>query len=90
MSMSKRALEEREEEELHKRLADQLGITYDEFSELDWEIIEDASDDGFIYDYIIQFFDSSPQNILDKIEGLSKSNSVELGVDFFDMAEDEE
>jgi len=80
--MSNEQLEENEENNLKKRLAHELNISLDELSELEWVIDENSSDDGLIYNYIIQFSDNSPRDILDKIPNLSDSNSIELDVNF--------
>lgn len=68
----------------NSRLADKLGISTDDLSKLEWDIIENLSDDGLLYNYIMEFSDNSPKQILDKITDLQYSNSVYLNVNFFD------
>ena len=67
--MSNRQLEEMQEEAANKRLADNLGISYDELSELDWSTDIKESTDGFC-EYVIIFDESSHIEILEKIDGL--------------------
>ena len=74
--MSSRQLEDLYEEQSDKHIAQLLGITVDEYHQLDHDgIQEDASDDGLIYGYYIEFRDTSPKNILAKIQGLESNNT---------------
>lgn len=57
------------------KLAEKLGITYEELSETDWHVDTDQSKDGLIYGYVIHFEDG-PKEILDKIKGLDSDNQV--------------
>lgn len=68
--MSSRQLEEMQEEAANKQLADNLGISYDELSELQWSTDTNESNDGLIYEYVITFDESSPIEILEKIDGI--------------------
>lgn len=62
---------EMQEQEGDRHLADLLGITYDELTELDYEIETDQSKDGLIYNYRVEFdIDNSPKHILSKIKNL--------------------
>lgn len=62
---------EMQEQEDDRHLADLLGITYDELTELDYEIETDQSKDGLIYNYRVKFdIDNSPKHILSKIKNL--------------------
>lgn len=76
--MSNRQLEEQAEANSDLRIASALGLSIDEFHQLDCEISTNESDDGLIYEYVIHFHDSSPKKILEKIEGLSFRNQVHL------------
>jgi len=68
--MSNRQLEEMQEEAANKQLADNLGISYDELSELHWSTDANESNDGLVYEYVITFDESSPIEILEKIDGI--------------------
>lgn len=75
-----------------KKLAEKLGIEYDELLELDYWI-EDGhtSNDGMIYYYNIWFSEDSPIEIIEKIEGVEKiddSYCLEVPPWFFDEPED--
>lgn len=59
-----------------ERLAKILGISYGELLELDHEIDTDESSDGLIYNYIVEFSDDAPKEILDKINGLEDRKRV--------------
>lgn len=62
---------EMQEQKGDRHLADLLGITYDELTELDYEIETDQSKDGLIYNYRVEFdIDNSPKHILSKIRNL--------------------
>ena len=77
MSSSKRLLEEMQEKRSNSHLAKRLGISYEELCECEWEINENASDEGLIYSYIIQFDKNSSQEVLDKI-GVDDNRCIEL------------
>ncbi len=68
--MSSRQLEEIQEEAANNQLANKLGISYDELSELQWSTDTNESNDGLIYEYVITFDESSPIEILEKINGI--------------------
>ena len=76
--MSNRQLEEKSEEESNERIASALGISIGDLYQLDFEISSNESDEGLVYEYVVHFQDSSPREILDKIEGLSSRNYVYL------------
>lgn len=62
---------EMQKQESDRHLADLLGITYDELTELDYELEIDQSKDGLIYNYRVEFdVDNSPKHILKKIKNL--------------------
>lgn len=85
--MSNRQLEERQEESSGRSLAAELGITYEELLELDYEVAENASDDGLVYEYIVTFSEGSPSQILSKVKGLS-NYKVSLSPSFFEDSEE--
>ncbi|WP_025144521.1 hypothetical protein [Pedobacter jeongneungensis] len=68
--MSSRQLDELNEEKRDRSIAEELGISYDELGETNFEIETDNSEDGFIYGYYVVFKDGSSQEVLDKIDGL--------------------
>jgi hypothetical protein len=70
---------EMQEQESDRHLADLLGITFDELTELEYEIETDESKDGLVYNYRVEFdIDSSPKNILQKIKNLEDGCRVYL------------
>ncbi|MFZ4799712.1 MAG: hypothetical protein ACOYMA_19620 [Bacteroidia bacterium] len=78
MGRAKEMMIERQREEFEKKLAGILGISYDELSEIDFEIENNESKDGLLYNYIIEFSDNSNPEILDKIKGLEDRKRVWL------------
>jgi hypothetical protein len=82
--MSNRELEEKQQELADKNLALQLGISYDDLCQLEWEIDTNESSDGLIYEYLIIFHENSPKEILDKISQLEEGLLVRLLPSDFD------
>ncbi|MCL2913031.1 hypothetical protein L2725_04425 [Shewanella corallii] len=66
------------------RLAEELGITEEELECLEWDTLENSSDDGLIYGFVLTFDESCPPEILDKIRGLSDSLTVRVSANAFD------
>lgn len=86
--MSNRQLEEMQEKLANEKLASELGISYDELLELEWDIDTNESKDGLIYEYIVTFSEESPQNILNKIEGIEEGYIVRLPPSSFEKPDD--
>jgi hypothetical protein len=82
--MSSRQLDEILEEKSDRHLAEVLGITYEDLSQLDYDFYPDESRGGLINGQIIIFSDSSPKKILRKIKGIDDNNTVYLGLDEFE------
>ncbi len=83
MGSAKERMHEMAEENRDRKLADVLGITYDELIQTDFEITEDegeGSNEGVVYGTLVTFSDSSPKEILKKIKGLDNANTVKLDV----------
>lgn len=66
------------------RLAAELGITDDDLELLEWETLENSSDDGLPYDYVLTFDESCPPEILEKIDNLDEDRTIRVGVNAFD------
>ena len=70
---------EMQQEESSRHLADILGITYDELTDLEYEIETDESKDGLVYNYRVEFdLENSPKHILRKIKNLEDGCRVYL------------
>jgi hypothetical protein len=65
-------------------LALELGITDEELEELDYDVHENASNDGLVYDYIIQFSQLNDPELLAKISGLDEHKATRVSVNAFD------
>ena len=76
--MRSRELEEKMELEADEQLASALGLSIEELYELDYEIHTNESNDGLVYEHVIHISESSPSEILSKIDGLSSQNYVHL------------
>ena len=82
--MSSRELEGIEQEYADQQLASLLEISYDDLSQLSWDIDTNESSDGLVYDYIVTFNDGSPKDILGKIKGIDNNNTARLPASSFD------
>ncbi len=85
-----RQFDEKQEELADEKLAHYLGISIGELNQLDWELDTNESKDGLIYNYIIEFHEDSPKEILDKISDLEDGRWIYLPPQFFyeDLYED--
>jgi hypothetical protein len=70
--------------EQRKSLAQELGLTYDEVSQLDYDMSENASNDGLVYNFIVQFDENCDKQILGKIKGLHDHLWINVGISTFD------
>ncbi len=78
MSRTKDWLMDLEEQAFDRHLAKLLDISYEELIKLEWEIETDESDEGLVYSHRIEFSESSPKEILSKIERLKDNCRVYL------------
>ncbi|GJJ05645.1 hypothetical protein RugamoR64_61830 [Duganella rhizosphaerae] len=89
--MSNRQLEERHEEEQSQRLASHLGLTLDELDVLAPDIHTNESNDGLVYNYVLNFHRESPSELLAKVKGLGQGMlSMQLELSVLDQPDDEE
>ncbi|KQM47066.1 hypothetical protein [Chryseobacterium sp. Leaf201] len=65
--MSNQQLDDLNQENADKKIADILGITYEELSELEYDFGDIESNDGQIYQNYIQFNPEIRKDILKKI-----------------------
>ena len=70
--------------EQRKSLAQELGLTFNEISQLDYEISENSSNDGLVYNYIVQFDENCDKEILARIEGLDENLCINVSSSVFD------
>lgn len=64
------------QEKRYIRMAETLGISWQELLELDYKIDANTSKDGLVYGYILQFSDTNDPAVLEKIKGLDDSLTV--------------
>jgi transcriptional regulator with XRE-family HTH domain len=77
------SIDERNEIESIKILAQELGLTFVELSNLTYSITENMSNDDLLYDYTLQFDENCDREILDKIVGLEENNGINVGISAF-------
>lgn len=70
--MSSRQMEEMMEREADKNLAAQLGISFEDLQELEYDIDAHESNDGVLYGYNVTFHDGCDPEILAQIPGADK------------------
>ncbi|QSR34831.1 hypothetical protein CFI10_07460 [Marinobacterium iners] len=78
------------QEERYARMADALGISWEELSELDYEIDANVSKDGLVYDYILQFSEENDPIILEKINDLDENRTAHLAPWVFERGSEDE
>jgi hypothetical protein len=65
--------------EIFKRnLAEKLGITFDELTKLNYKLSVNQSPDGRFLNYTVEFGNSSPNDIIHKIDGINSSHQLRL------------
>ncbi|MCH4824661.1 hypothetical protein ML462_15935 [Gramella lutea] len=69
-----------------QKLAEDLGITYQELNQINYKLKTNYLEDLTI-EHIVSFDEDSPKEILNKIEGLNSSNKVSLSP-FYDYDDD--
>jgi hypothetical protein len=82
--MSSSQLDDINEENRDRYIAKELGITYEELCDTQFEIANDEGPDGMIYGYIIKFDEDSSEEVLEKISGL-ENNQVAVSLSTFDL-----
>ena len=83
-----RKLEDIGESSVEKKLAEALGISDDEFTEIEWNLDHNESDDGLLYGYIFTV-QSGPKAILEKL-GLDEGEWTPLASWIFDEEDPDE
>lgn len=66
------------QEKRYLRMADALGVSWEELLELNYEIDADISKDGLVYAYILQFSKENDPIVLEKVTGLDEDLTVRL------------
>jgi len=72
-----------------KLLASDIGVKFSEFNEVidhcNWDNLGvNESNDGLLYNFILEFDDECPQDFLDKIRGLNDNRWIEISPNLFD------
>ena len=71
---------DRDSERYEKKLAELLGITYEELLTTEYEVTDNIGNDDIVYEHILKFTDESPRLVLDKITSLNEQNEITLPV----------
>ncbi|MCB5226906.1 hypothetical protein JAO78_008765 [Alishewanella sp. 16-MA] len=74
------------EEDRQENLADALGISWDELSQLDYTLTENISNEGLLYGYVITFSSNCNAEILSRIAGISKTRTISLSPWIFERS----
>lgn len=64
-------------------LAAELGITVEDLELLEWDTLENSSDDGLTYGFVLTFDKNCPREILEKIEGLSDDLTIRVSTNAY-------
>lgn len=79
--MSSRQMEEMEEERFHRALAEEIGISVDDLSELAYEAEPHETSDGMMVGYNVTFDpDASDPDILATVPGLVNGSWIRVGL----------
>lgn len=79
-----------EQEDHYIRLADALGISWEELISLDYEVTANISNDGLIYNYVVSFNQENDKELLEKISGLDNNLAVYLAPWVLERSADDE
>jgi hypothetical protein len=78
------------QEDRYIRMADALGIPWEELLELDYEIDANVSKDGLVYGYILRFSEENDPAVLDKINEIDENRTVYLAPWVFERGPEDE
>jgi hypothetical protein len=81
------SMEDDESERFEIKLAELLGVTYEELLTTEYEVTDNIGDDDAVYEHIVRFTDDSPRSVLDKIIGLNAENEITIPI--VDLADEE-
>lgn len=87
--MSNRQLEERQERDFEKAVAEALGISINDLDKVEWTEDRDESGEGVHYGHIITFEEGSDQDVLNKIVGLEDNRWIKIHPIDMDRYDDE-
>ncbi len=73
---------------IQSNLAEELGVSDQELELLDFEVQENSSNDGLVYDFILTFHENNPREIMEKIEGISDGLTIRVSANAFDEPPD--
>lgn len=81
-------LERQEDQSI--RLADALGVSWEELSALNYEVSANISKDGLIYGYIVNLSEDNDKQVLEKISGVDQNLTVRLPTWALERSADDE
>jgi flagellar biosynthesis regulator FlbT len=76
-----------ESEKFERKLAELLGVGYEELLTTEYEVTDHIGNDDRVYEHIVRFTEDSPRSVLDKIIGLNERNEITIPI--VDLAEEE-
>ncbi|TDE13611.1 hypothetical protein [Dyadobacter psychrotolerans] len=78
---------DQESEKFERKLAELLGVSYDELLITEYEVTDNIGNDDVVYEHIVRFTEDSPRSVLEKIIGLNERNEITLPI--VDLADEE-
>ena len=78
---------DQESEKFERKLAELLGVSYEELLTTEYEVTDNIGHDDAVYEHIVRFTEDSPRSVLEKIIGLNERNEITLPI--VDLAEEE-
>ena len=78
---------DQESERFERKLAELLGVSYEELLATEYEVTDNIGHDDVVYEHIVRFAEDSPRSVLEKIIGLNERNEITLPI--VDLAEEE-
>lgn len=81
------SITEHDSEKFEKKLAELLGVTYEELLTTEYEMTDKIGNDDVVFEHFLRFTDDSPRSVLDKIIGLNAENAITIPV--VDLADEE-
>ena len=78
---------DQESEKFEKKLAELLGVSYEELLTTEYEVTDHIGNDDLVYEHIVRFTEDSPRSVLDKIIGLNEKNEITMPI--VDLADEE-
>lgn len=81
------SIEDQEAEKFERKLAELLGISYEELLTTEYEMTDHIGNNDIVFEHTLRFTGDSPRSVLDKIVGLNPENVIIIPA--VDLADEE-